>query len=135
MTTRTCLRRNLLHGVLLALLCAPAWYALGIETRGSSSRTPDRTNRNRAEEKVLRLREGVELRDETGQFEIAGERVRFRPTDRDIKLIVLENLALERVSRVLEETRSPPTWSVSGRITEYHGSNFLLITRAVVKSR
>jgi hypothetical protein len=82
-----------------------------------------------------RWREGAELKDQLGEFQLAGERVRFRSLDRRIKLTVLENLALERVSRVIEESRTPAQWSVSGTITEFHGSNYLLITRAVVKAR
>ena len=83
----------------------------------------------------FRIREGDEWEDSVGEFQLAGERVRFHLTDRDVKVTVLENLALERVSRVLEQSRTLPQWRVSGTITEFHGGNFLLIRRAVVKAR
>jgi hypothetical protein len=44
---------------------------------------------------------------------------------------VLENLALERIVRILNETRGQRQWLVSGTITEYRGSNYLLISKAV----
>jgi hypothetical protein len=48
----------------------------------------------------------------------------------------LPNLNLERVSRVLQTVEEPESvsWSVSGRVTEYSGRNFLLISRAVFRS-
>jgi hypothetical protein len=46
---------------------------------------------------------------------------------------VLENLALQRISQVLDENRGPRQWIVSGLITEYRGSNYLLVTKAVIQ--
>ena len=79
--------------------------------------------------------EGNKLQDVVGEFQIAGERIRFRPLNQKIKLTVLESLALERISRVLDETRTPPMWSVDGTVTEFHGGNYLLISRAIVKAK
>ena len=45
----------------------------------------------------------------------------------------LENLALERVARAMQQGRGDVNWEVSGEITEFQGENFLLITRAVIK--
>lgn len=80
------------------------------------------------------VREGVTLQNEPGSFQIAGDRIAFCPADGADPLLVLENLALERVWRMLEEVGNRP-WSVSGTVTEYRGRNFLLIERAVVRSR
>jgi hypothetical protein len=81
-----------------------------------------------------RLREGTTLVDELGQFESTGERVRFVPSKGDAKYVVLENLNLERVARLLGEGSDARRWSVSGTITEYRGGNYLLLTRAILKS-
>lgn len=126
--------------LLLTILVPLGWLShlavVGAEVfRSSEPASATRATEPGDEEAEFRLREGIELTDEIGEFQLAGERVRFRPRDQNLKLTVLENLALERVSRVLDETRTPPTWAVSGRVTEYHGTNFLLITRAVVKSK
>jgi hypothetical protein len=75
------------------------------------------------------------LTDVQGTFDTAGNRMQFRPADGSSSLRVLENLALERVTRILEETRSDRLWLVSGTVTEYRGENYLLITRVVLTSR
>ena len=73
--------------------------------------------------------------DGIGRFERRGDRVAFLTGDRPTALIVLENLALERVMRVTEEDGlGPIRWRVSGTITEFRGANYLIIRRAVVKS-
>ena len=82
----------------------------------------------------IRQREGAKLTDRRGRFEIRGDRVIFLATEPDAHFIVLENLSLERVTRVLEESGSQLEWSVSGTITEFRASNYLQISRALVKS-
>ena len=80
-----------------------------------------------------RLREGAKLIDVTGSFQFSGDRVAFSPQGTSDSLRVLENLALERVSRLLTEGRGAPVWVVSGTITEFRGANYLLLTKAVLK--
>jgi hypothetical protein len=80
---------------------------------------------------TLRLREGVRVADVVGQFEVAGDRVSFAAADATGSWRVLENLALERIGRVLAENRANPQWVISGTITEYNGANYLLVTKAV----
>ena len=82
-----------------------------------------------------RLREGTHISDAIGEFQKSSDRYAFIQQDGKRALRVLENLALERVVRVLEDDPSPRAWSVSGTITEYRGENFLLLTRAVLKPR
>ncbi len=65
-----------------------------------------------------------------GRLELSGDRAIFYPPEGE-PLRVLENLALERVTRVLTESPSDRLWLVSGTITEYRGSHYLLITRAI----
>ena len=82
---------------------------------------------------LSRVREGSKLVEQLGEFRETGGRIAFYPAGSTDSLLVLENLALERVSRDLElGTRK---WSVSGTITEYLGLNYLLIQRAVMKQR
>lgn len=82
-----------------------------------------------------RLREGTELVDQPGSFRMTGDRIAFFTDLGKGRLIALENLALERVGRTIEDNPSPPKWLVTGVITEYRGENLLFIQRAVLRNR
>lgn len=102
-------------------------------------RQAGRTNRETTEEPVAkqaaptaqRLREGVTLSNVLGTFEDAGDRIAFHPEDGQGPFLVLENLMLERVQRIRDETGNRG-WIVNGVLTEYGGHNYLLLQRAVV---
>lgn len=79
-----------------------------------------------------RLREGTEWSDQVGMFRTAGDRVAFFSDKGGPRLVVLENLMLERVVRAIEISHVELQWSVSGVVTECHGVNYLLVRRAVV---
>jgi hypothetical protein len=81
----------------------------------------------------MRLREGARLTDIRGRFEFAGERLIFYRADDNEALPPLENLALERISQMVQDSQTRLEWIVSGTITEYRGGNFLLVTKAVVR--
>jgi len=81
-----------------------------------------------------RIREGAKFENRLGEFREAGERIRFYMSDDKTSFVAIENLALERVSRVLEGSTSPRSWSVSGVVTEFRGSNYLIVTRAALKA-
>lgn len=87
-----------------------------------------------SDKRKVRQREGAKIVDRRGRFEIRGDRVIFLATNPDAHYIVLENLSLERVTRVLEESGSELEWSVTGTLTEFRSSNYLQIGRALVKS-
>jgi hypothetical protein len=88
---------------------------------------PDGANAKTSE----RLREGTRLTDVKGTFQsVGGDSVSFSPEGKDA-FRVLENLALQRVSQVLDENKGARQWTVSGIITEYRQANYLLITKAV----
>lgn len=82
-----------------------------------------------------RLREGTRLDGILGTFRATGDRWTFFTGDGARRFGVLENLALERVSRTIRENSQAVEWSISGVITEHQGVNYLLVTRAVLKTR
>jgi len=87
------------------------------------------------DEATERAREGTQLAESAGQFSLVGDRVAFLPSDRERRIICLENLALERVAAVVRESPEAVDWTVSGTITEYQGVNYLLLGRAVQRAR
>ncbi|MFT7642650.1 MAG: hypothetical protein ACI9G1_004408 [Pirellulaceae bacterium] len=84
-----------------------------------------------------RLREGDEIEDRAGYFKENADRLLFILTDTESPQTfrVLENLALERISRVMDAKPGKREWSVSGKITEYRGNYYILLTRAILKSK
>ncbi|MBL9081687.1 MAG: hypothetical protein JNK76_07775 [Planctomycetales bacterium] len=84
--------------------------------------------------KGLRQREGTKMVERRGRFEVNGDRVVFLAQEPDAHFVVLENLALERVVRAIEESGPQMLWSISGTLTEYRSTNFLMISRATIRS-
>lgn len=82
-----------------------------------------------------RLREGTKILDEVGTFEVLGARATFHSLDGKYHLIGLENLNLERIVKRSRDAAQPPVWSVRGTVTEYLGSNYLLISRAILRNQ
>ncbi len=80
-----------------------------------------------------KLREGTRLADEIGGFSRVGERISFSPGGKGDALRCLENLALERISRAIDESQGQRQWIVSGVVTEFKGANYLLVTKAVIQ--
>jgi len=79
-----------------------------------------------------RLREGTRVEKIHGYFKLTGDRVTFVTTDGKQRLGGLENLALERVARVVKDSPAQLRWTIAGVITEYRGANYLLVTHAVL---
>lgn len=120
-------------GLLVAgLICL---IALPGETEETSQHGAARATGDSTAKKDHRIREGAKLEGQLGEFREAGERIRFYLSDEKTSFVAVENLALERVSRVLDENTSSRTWSVSGVVTEFRGGNYLIVTRAAVKAR
>jgi hypothetical protein len=96
---------------------------------------PAASPRRSDEEKLTeRMREGTRVIDVVGSFQTAGDRISFHPDGKGESYRVLENLALQRVDEYLGANRGTPTWTVSGVMTEFRGSNFLLVQKAVVRT-
>jgi hypothetical protein len=84
-----------------------------------------------------RLREGTRISDVSGSFQFSGDRVAFHPDgkgDKGESYRVLENLALERIISELGRARGTLGWTVSGTVTEFKNTNYLLVTKAMVRS-
>lgn len=81
-----------------------------------------------------RLREGSKLVSVPGRMELIGDRTTFTPAEGGDSFRLLENLALERIGQILSDSRDKSQWEVSGVVTEYRGSNYLLVTKAIIKS-
>jgi hypothetical protein len=105
-------------------------------TAAPSQSTPsgDHPNQPSAAEPT-RQREGARLLNEPGTFRITGDRATFICSDGKRQFIGLENLGLERVVRTIVDDSDQVQWLVSGVLTEYQGTNYLLITRAVLTTR
>ena len=80
-----------------------------------------------------RVREGTELTDVLGYFTSTGNRVTFIEAEGGSRFAGLENLNLERISKMISKAPKQMDWEVSGEVTEYRGANFLLVRRAVLK--
>ncbi|HEX5443673.1 MAG TPA: hypothetical protein VFW87_07585 [Pirellulales bacterium] len=82
--------------------------------------------------KVMLHREGTKIKDEPGRFALVGNRINF-VTAAGLQYVCLENLNLERVARIMGSTPDSVAWVISGSVTEYQGSNYLLIERSTRK--
>ena len=85
-----------------------------------------------------RQREGTRLANQLGYFRGSGDGLTFHVRDSEQKYPALENLALERVGKVMSDRHDHPEqlhWNVSGFFTEYRGGNYLFITHAVLESK
>ncbi|MDP6445315.1 MAG: hypothetical protein QGG36_30955 [Pirellulaceae bacterium] len=97
---------------------------------GSSHGQDARKSRKRREV----LREGTHVQW-TGRFMGGGdEPTTFRRDDHEESYRVLENLALERVSKT-DRTSERRSWDIAAELTEFQGSNYLLLKRATLKSK
>lgn len=80
----------------------------------------------------MRLREGTELTSLRGWFRMVEGRILFFPSEGDARYIGLENLNLERIAAELASSPSQLEWSISGTITEFRGTNYVLVRRAIL---
>lgn len=80
------------------------------------------------------MREGTRIVDHPGYFRITGDRAIFYSSQRKIRYMVLENLNLERITTAIVDQPRQRKWKVTGTLTEYKGSNYLLVEKAVLES-
>ncbi|PQO26548.1 hypothetical protein [Blastopirellula marina] len=99
-----------------------------VVTDRASAQADEKRRRNR-------VREGTRITDSVGQFDWVGDRLNFVSDDGTQDFRVLENLAMERIAQSMEQSASKITWTVSGVVTEYRGSNYLMVEHVTLKSR
>lgn len=90
------------------------------------------------EQQSHRQREGTRLSNQQGYFRGSGDGLTFHLRNSEEKYAALENLALERIGKVMSDRHDHPdqlNWNVSGFFTEYRGGNYLFITHAVLESK
>lgn len=88
-----------------------------------------------ADAAVLR-REGTILTAAKGAIMRTGNRYEFRLEDGSGSFILLENLLLERILYLQQHGGPPPgdnAWVLSGAVTEFHNSNYLLVQKMVIE--
>ncbi len=130
-----------LAGAVIVLLSAMTFTEA--EPPGSSSRGLPRWSDGdypgRAEPRETpvgeRLREGTRIVGVVGTFQVVADQATFNSADGKYHLVGLENLTLERIVKRARDEPQPLAWSVDGTVTEYLGSNYLLVTRAVLRSQ
>ena len=115
-------------GLWLTLVAASGISALWAQT------APPRSTHDAARppSKTMLHREGTKIKDEPGRFAMVGNRINF-VTSAGMQYVCLENLNLERVARIMGTTPDTVEWVISGTVTEYQGSNYLLIERSTRK--
>jgi len=143
----TLTQRSVLFCALAAALCVALLFVENTAAREGSAakagpaarqKTASRSQTRRAssdKSNVRRLREGTIVSGQSGFFREDGEGATF-VTDDGLEFGALPNLNLERVVRLLKsaEESSSIRWSVTGKVTEFSGRNFLLMSRATYKS-
>jgi hypothetical protein len=121
------LRRCLVLAMILPGFC---WYLVFSGTADSHARDEQAMTAGLSD----RLREGTML-DTSGTFKHTGDRIMFYASGDSRRFGTLENLNLERISRVISETSEALEWNISGTVTEFQGTNYLLVSRAILKSK
>jgi hypothetical protein len=127
----------LLFGVTMAwtrTAAAPSNSMTAYES-GGFSKTYDSVDKSLGNDDKSRLREGGEIIDQAGYFRTSGGRLTFESVDKKTRLIALENRNLEKVIQSGADDGNQVEWVVSGTISEYCGANFLLLSRAELKTR
>lgn len=104
----------------------------GAPAAGGKTADPNAPRADAPRRNTSRLREGTELRDVSGQFQVLDGRFEFVSTDGVHRLRMLENLALERAARKVSDSPQGLNWKVSGVVTEYEGFNYFLVRRIIV---
>jgi hypothetical protein len=126
------------------LMCAGA-LLLGVALAGARSSSPNGNDTGLAPviatadsgdekpTKLLRLSEGEEFQNRIGQFSIKDSRI-VCTIDGKQNLIVLENQMLDQVSQKIAGSTVALPWNISGKITEFQGKYYLLLSLAQLKN-
>lgn len=81
------------------------------------------------------LREGTVIDGAAGVVREQESRFVFSQAGTGRELMLLENLALQRIARLVERANQTIPCHVTGRVTEFRGVNYLLLERTVLDSK
>lgn len=118
-------------------VCVTVAFATASAVRGESPTSSPESTAAAATCSDHRQREGSRMDGQQGHFKLTGDRLTFHVSQSQEKYLGLENLAMERIAKVVSERHDSPeqlTWEVTGVFTEYRGNNYLLITHALIKN-
>lgn len=87
----------------------------------------------RSSKEKSKLREGARLVDKVGKISERGGRHFFVPEGDTEQFTLLENQTLERVTSASSNQDDGQTWTITAIVTEFHGTRFLLLERAVLR--
>ncbi|MCL2742651.1 MAG: hypothetical protein FWE67_02250 [Planctomycetaceae bacterium] len=82
--------------------------------------------------KNKQIREGTPFIAKRVYFRQTGQRTTMFTTDGKENYVVLENLSLERILTAMSEKPDRGIWLADGEFTEFRGTNYVLLRRAVV---
>jgi len=80
------------------------------------------------------IREGTFVRNQRVVIRISSGRAMMTVLEDSRRFYCLENLNLERISKVIQNNPLMTEWTIDYLVTEYQGSNYVLIQRAVLAS-
>lgn len=101
-------------------------------TKGLTAQADERPSIQAMNADKSLIREGTILAEARGRFKVVNERFVFLDETTGKPLTCLENLMLQRIHSFLKDDEGGrQRWSVSGKITEYNGDNFLWLDRAL----
>lgn len=78
------------------------------------------------------IREGTTFQGQIVLFREMGQRLSMFTLPENRRCTCLENLALERIVKMIRRTNGSVYWKVDGEYTEYSGENYVRIRRAVL---
>ena len=129
--TNRCTNLAAMVSVIAAVSVGGGLFARSLEVQNRA----DEASRAPSADAPQRLREGSAQTDVVGYFELTADGATFRSLDGRARLVGLQNLNLQRIVEAIREHPDRLEWVVSGTVTEYRGANFLLIKRALLKTR
>ncbi len=101
-------------------------------TAGASDSPEDGKSAEESAPTRPRLREGTKLFDLIGTVRQTGRRYTFFVAANSNRLVLLENLMLERILRAQASHVVTIQWKISGTVTEFQGQNYLIIEHALL---
>ena len=81
------------------------------------------------------LREGTQVDSRTAICRSSGDRLILEIDNFPKQIVALENLSAQRVMEALYTDPNDRYWSITGTITEFRGSNFMLLQKVNRDSR